>query len=78
MRRCPDSTATIAPTECPCHGSKYNRVAEKKAGRTPRGMDRFTVIIADGQLIINTNDIELGPPIDTNTTGQQQARPLCV
>ena len=27
--------------ECPCHGSKYNRVGEKKAGPAPRGLDRF-------------------------------------
>ena len=27
--------------ECPCHGSQYNRVGEKKAGPAPRGMDRF-------------------------------------
>ena len=27
---------------------------------------------------INTGDIELGPPIGTNTTGQQQEGPLCV
>ena len=27
--------------ECPCHGSKYNRVGEKKGGPAPRGMDRF-------------------------------------
>ena len=27
--------------ECPCHGSQYNRVGEKKGGPAPRGMDRF-------------------------------------
>ena len=27
--------------ECPCHGSQYNQVGEKKAGPAPRGMDRF-------------------------------------
>ena len=31
--------------ECPCHGSKYNRVGEKKSGPAPRGMDRFPVTI---------------------------------
>ena len=29
--------------ECPCHGSKYNRVGEKKAGPAPRGLDRFAL-----------------------------------
>ena len=27
--------------ECPCHGSQYNQVGEKKGGPAPRGMDRF-------------------------------------
>ena len=29
--------------ECPCHGSQYNRVGEKKGGPAPRGMDRFAL-----------------------------------
>ena len=29
--------------ECPCHGSQYNRVGEKRGGPAPRGMDRFAV-----------------------------------
>jgi len=64
--------------ECPCHGSKYNRVGEKKAGPAPRGLDRFAIIVGGDSLTINTGDIEIGPPIGTNTTGQQQEGPLCV
>jgi cytochrome b6-f complex iron-sulfur subunit len=64
--------------ECPCHGSKYNRVGEKKAGPAPRGLDRFAIIVDGNNLTINTGDIEIGPPIGTNTTGQQQEGPLCV
>ncbi len=64
--------------ECPCHGSKYNRVGEKKAGPAPRGLDRFAITVDGGNLTINTGDIEIGPPIGTNTTGQQQEGPLCV
>ncbi len=64
--------------ECPCHGSKYNRVGEKKAGPAPRGLDRFAIIVSGDNLTINTGDIEIGPPIGTNTTGQQQEGPLCV
>jgi cytochrome b6-f complex iron-sulfur subunit len=56
--------------ECPCHGSKYNRVGEKKAGPAPRGLDRFAIIVSGNNLTINTGDIEIGPPIGTNTTGQ--------
>ncbi|MEC8070140.1 MAG: Rieske 2Fe-2S domain-containing protein, partial [Actinomycetota bacterium] len=29
--------------ECPCHGSQYNRVGEKRGGPAPRGMDRFAM-----------------------------------
>jgi cytochrome b6-f complex iron-sulfur subunit len=64
--------------ECPCHGSKYNRVGEKKAGPAPRGLDRFAIIVAGDSLTVNTGIIEIGPPIGTNTTGQQQEGPLCV
>jgi cytochrome b6-f complex iron-sulfur subunit len=64
--------------ECPCHGSKYNRVGEKRAGPAPRGMDRFVFEIAGGDIIVDTGDIVLGPPIGTNTTGQNPEGPLCV
>ena len=64
--------------ECPCHGSKYNRVGEKKAGPAPRGLDRFAILVSGGQMTINTGDIELGPPIGTNTINQSPEAPLCV
>ena len=41
--------------ECPCHGSQYNRVGEKKAGPAPRGMDRFPVTVAgNGDVTVDT------------------------
>ncbi len=46
--------------ECPCHGSKYNRVGEKKGGPAPRGMDRFPVEIAGGNVVINTGIVAQG------------------
>jgi cytochrome b6-f complex iron-sulfur subunit len=64
--------------ECPCHGSKYNRVGEKKSGPAPRGMDRFPVEIAEGDIVINTGIVVQGPPIGTNTTGQEAEGPSCV
>lgn len=64
--------------ECPCHGSKYNRVGEKKAGPAPRGLDRFFVSEVGGKITVDTGTIYNGPPIGTNTTGQQQEGPLCV
>jgi cytochrome b6-f complex iron-sulfur subunit len=64
--------------ECPCHGSQYNRVGEKKGGPAPRGMDRFSVSIVNNNVIIDTGAITLGPAIGTNTTGQEAEGPHCV
>jgi cytochrome b6-f complex iron-sulfur subunit len=64
--------------ECPCHGSKYNRVGEKKAGPAPRGLDRFAMTIDGDNVTVDTGTIYIGPPIGTNTTGQEAEGPLCV
>ena len=65
--------------ECPCHGSQYNRVGEKKGGPAPRGMDRFAVTItADGSALIDTAAPIQGPAIGTNTTGQEAEGPHCI
>ena len=64
--------------ECPCHGSQYNRVGEKKGGPAPRGMDRFGVSVDNGMLVIDTGTVFGGPPIGTNTTGQEAEGPNCV
>ena len=61
--------------ECPCHGSRYDRLGIKAAGPTygpaPRGMDRFaTTVDAAGVLTINTGKITLGPlPIAVGQPG---------
>jgi len=52
--------------ECPCHGSRYDRLGIKAAGAqygpAPRGMDRFAASVsADGTLTLNTGKITLGP-----------------
>jgi cytochrome b6-f complex iron-sulfur subunit len=64
--------------ECPCHGSQYNRVGEKRGGPAPRGMDRFGVVVSGGAVTIDTGAIFLGPPIGTNTTGQEPQGPHCI
>ena len=64
--------------ECPCHGSQYNRVGEKKGGPAPRGMDRFGVSVANGVLTIDTGTVFAGPSIGVNTTGQEAEGPHCV
>src|SRR3954452_7865917 len=50
--------------ECPCHGSQYNHVGEKKGGPAPRGMDRFLATqSSSGDVVIDTSTVYLGPPI---------------
>lgn len=64
--------------ECPCHGSTFNRVGEKKGGPAPRGMDRFAMSVDGGNFVVDTGTIIAGPPIGTNTTGQEAEGPHCI
>ena len=70
--------ATSQWFECPCHGSQYNKVGEKKAGPAPRGMDRFAMAVEGGNFVVDTGTIIAGPPIGTNTTGQEAEGPHCI
>jgi cytochrome b6-f complex iron-sulfur subunit len=72
------SCATSRWFECGCHGSYYNQAGEKKAGPAPRGLDRFAMEVSNGALTVNTGLIIQGPPIGTNTTGQEAEGPHCV
>jgi len=72
------SCATSKWFECGCHGSQYNQAGEKKAGPAPRGLDRFAMEVNNGALTVNTGLIIQGPPIGTNTTGQEAEGPHCV
>jgi cytochrome b6-f complex iron-sulfur subunit len=64
--------------ECPCHGSQYNRVGEKKGGPAPRGLDRFAATVEGGVIVVDTKTVIPGPPIGTNTTGQEAEGPHCI
>ena len=64
--------------ECPCHGSKYNRVGEKKGGPAPRGLDRFGIEVSGGVATVDSGLVVTGPPIGTNTTGQEAEGPHCI
>jgi cytochrome b6-f complex iron-sulfur subunit len=65
--------------ECPCHGSQYNQVGEKKGGPAPRGMDRFAISVdGAGNVSVDTGTPYEGPPIGTNTTGQEAEGPHCI
>ncbi len=52
--------------ECPCHGSRYDRLGIKALGQqygpAPRSMDRFSATVdPDGTLNLDTSKITLGP-----------------
>jgi cytochrome b6-f complex iron-sulfur subunit len=52
--------------ECPCHGSRYDRLGIKAAGTqfgpAARSMDRFSAAVdGDGVLTLDTGKITLGP-----------------
>ena len=52
--------------ECPCHGSRYDRLGIKAEGAqygpAPRSMDRFSATVdGDGVLTLDTGKITLGP-----------------
>lgn len=52
--------------ECPCHGSRYDRLGIKAAGTqygpAPRSMDRFAAEVdGEGVLTLDTGKITLGP-----------------
>jgi cytochrome b6-f complex iron-sulfur subunit len=52
--------------ECPCHGSRYDRLGIKAAGAqygpAPRSMDRFSAAVdSEGVLTLDTGKITLGP-----------------
>jgi cytochrome b6-f complex iron-sulfur subunit len=70
--------ATSQWFECPCHGSQYNQAGEKKGGPAPRGMDRFVTSVDGDVLSVDTGTVVQGPPIGTNTTGQEAEGPHCV
>ena len=49
--------------ECPCHGSRYDRLGTKvqELGPAPRSLDRFAHTIVSGVLTVDTSKINLGP-----------------
>jgi len=41
-------------------------------------MDRFAMEVSDNVLTVDTGNVIQGPPIGTNTTGQEAEGPHCV
>ena len=59
--------------ECPCHGSRYDRLGTKvkELGPAPRSLDRFALLVdAAGVLTLDTSKITLGPlPVSIGQPG---------
>jgi cytochrome b6-f complex iron-sulfur subunit len=58
--------------ECPCHGSRYDRLGTKiqQFGPAPRSLDRFAHVVQGGKLTVDTSKITLGPlPIPLGQPG---------
>lgn len=66
--------------ECPCHGSKYRLNGEYYGGPAPRGLDRFPIAIEDGNVVVDTGDLQSGPPRGTSTWEKfaEPTGPFCV
>lgn len=64
--------------ECPCHGSKYNLAGEYQLGPAPRGMDRFAMKIENGNVVVDTSQVVLGPPRGTDTIHEPAQGAFCV
>ena len=64
--------------ECPCHGSRYDRLGTKvlELGPAPRGMDRFSESVdSAGVLTLDTSRITLGPlPVALGQPGLEPAK----
>ncbi len=52
-------------------------MGEKKGGPAPRGCDHFAISIDGGDIVVDTATVVSGPPIGTDTTGQQIEGPHC-
>ncbi len=64
--------------ECPCHGAKFDRVGEYRAGPAARGMSMLAAEVEHGNLVIDTRTRFPGVSRGANTTRQEPAGPYCV
>jgi cytochrome b6-f complex iron-sulfur subunit len=64
--------------ECPCHGSQYNKVGQKRGGPAPRGMDMYPTKLVGDQVVVDLALRAQGLPVGANTTGQEPEGPHCV
>lgn len=52
----------------PCHGETYDLTGRCFAGPCPRGLDRFKVTVSGGNVVVDVDELILGPPTDGRAT----------
>lgn len=79
-QRCPHLGCRVAwcessgEFECACHGSRFNRVGEVRAGPAPRGMDRFAAEVSDNVVRVDTGAITQGAVAGSEETIDEPRR----
>lgn len=69
--------ASSAWFECPCHGSRFDRIGELRRGPAPRGLDHFALSVVAGLVTVDTGRTYPGPPPGTETLDDPPAGPHC-
>lgn len=64
--------------QCPCHGSNYNRWGEWQLGPAPRGLDRFSLRVENGRVLVDTSTVITGPSREGGALQQAQEGPSCI
>jgi cytochrome b6-f complex iron-sulfur subunit len=64
--------------ECPCHGSKYDIGGEWIEGPAPRGMDRYSLKLSGGSLVVDTSKLLTGPGRGAKRFLKPAKGPSCV
>ncbi len=63
--------------ECACHGSTFNRLGEVRSGPSPRGMDKFEVIVGGEVIEVDTGSVVEGAPPGTESIDEPPQGPPC-
>lgn len=76
----PPWCSTSSLFECPCHGSKYRLTGEYFSGPAPRGLDRFPISVEGGDVVVDTGNLQTGPPRGTDTWSKfsEPVGPFCI
>lgn len=64
--------------ECPCHGSKYNRVGEYFAGPAPRNLDRFVVEVNESNELVIKTGSRIETPRALQKSVEYPVGPSCI